>query len=279
MCWGLSTRLRGISLSEQEQDQLTLTIAEAPDVSLPALARMSPSEAGLLIAKAMAESSRAEWSIPDMRAHAEASVREKVIRTHGRTVMPAAYVDLNLSQVLADAFGWLLSRGLVGPASAQSGSGGEYRLTSAGRAAALAGSASHAEAAYRLHADLHVALGEARLLFERGSYQTAVFAATHQVEVRVRELAKLGPDSYGTQMMRDAFHPERGSLSTGDVTAERQAIQSLFAGTIGAFKNPASHRIVHFDDPAEVANIIHLADLLLRMAERSAILNEQLIVP
>ena len=73
--------------------------------------------------------------------------------------------------------------------------------------------------------------------------------------------------------MRDAFHHEKGPLSSGDVTAERQAIQALFAGTIGAFKNPASHRIVKFDDPSEAANIIHLADLLLRIVERSASLN------
>lgn len=226
----------------------------------------------MLLAQSMAVSPRPEWSIPDLRAHAEASLSDKALRINGRTVMPLSYVDLDLSQILADAFGWLISRGLVGPASQQSGSAGEYRLTSAGRAAAESGSAGHAEATYRLHADLHAALGEARLLFERGSYQTAVFAATHQIEVRVRELAKLGPESYGTQMMRDAFHPEKGVLSTGDVAAERQAIQALFAGTIGAFKNPASHRIVRFEDPTEAADIIHLADLLLRISERSATL-------
>jgi len=225
----------------------------------------------MLVAQAMVKSEKSEWSIPDMRAHAEASVRETVPRIHGRVAMPESYARLDLSQVLADAFGWLMSRGLAGPASQSSGSGGEYRLTSAGRAAALSGDSGHVEAAYRLHEDLHATLSEARLLFERRSYQTAVFAATHQVEVRVRQLANLGPGSYGTQLMRDAFHAENGPLSTGEVSAERQAIQALFAGTIGAFKNPSSHRIVRFDDPNEAADIIHLADLLLRIAERSAI--------
>jgi uncharacterized protein (TIGR02391 family) len=122
----------------------------------------------------------------------------------------------------------------------------------------------------RLHADLHPALAEARLNFERGSYQTAVFEATRQVEVHVRELSHSGPESYGVALMRAAFRPDGGPLATGETAAEREAIAALFAGTIGAFKNPSGHRVVHFDDLHEAADIIHLADLLLRMAARAA---------
>ncbi|WP_285137706.1 TIGR02391 family protein [Microbacterium sp. lyk4-40-TSB-66] len=257
-------------MGDSTDEAMRVTLAGVTSVAVDALNKMSPSELGLLVAKSMLDSDKDEWSVPNFRAYAEASIREQVPRIGGRRAMPREYEELNLSQVLADAFGWLLSRGLLGPAAENSGATGEYRLTSAGRAAAESGDAGPAEAAYRLHADLHPALLEARLLFERGSYQTAVFAATHQVEVRVRDLANYGPDSYGIVMMRNAFAPETGPLASAGVLAERQAIQSLYAGTIGAFKNPASHRVVHFDNPTEVADIIHLADLLLRIAERSA---------
>lgn len=243
------------------------------DVGVKELALMSASELGMLIAHAIHGSDKTEWSVPDLRAIAEASARTRHRDAIGQRGVPDGYIQLDLPQLLADGFGWLASRGLIGPASSQSGSTGEYRLTKAGITAVRDNDVRRVEAAYHLHQDLHPSLEEARLLFERGSYHLAVLAATQQVEVSVHGLAGYGLDQYGVNLMRQAFNPENGPLRWGSTKGEREAFLSLFAGSIGAFKNPSSHRVVHFDDPTEAADLIHLSDLLLRIAERAAATN------
>ena len=62
--------------------------------------------------------------------------------------------------------------------------------------------------------------------------------------------------------MRRAFNPREGALHDPEAEGgELQATADLFAGAIGAYKNPASHRSVKFDDPMESAEVIQLTDL------------------
>jgi Protein of unknown function (Hypoth_ymh) len=49
---------------------------------------------------------------------------------------------------------------------------------------------------------------------------------------------------------------------------EAVATMDLFKGAIGLFKNPASHRRVDLDDATEAAEIVLLADLLMRILDR-----------
>jgi uncharacterized protein (TIGR02391 family) len=70
--------------------------------------------------------------------------------------------------------------------------------------------------------------------------------------------------------MRKAFSPKDGVLrDPGAEAGEQQATADLFAGAIGTYKNPASHRTVQFDDPIEAAEAVQLADLLLRVVHRA----------
>lgn len=108
-------------------------------------------------------------------------------------------------------------------------------------------------------------------LFIRGDYDTAVFQAFKEVEVRVRKLASLPANLLGYELMRTAFNPENGKLTDlGQIKAERQATSDLFAGAIGLFKNPSSHRDVNWEDPMECAELIYLTNHLLRIAEKHA---------
>ena len=170
---------------------------------------------------------------------------------------------------MSDALAWIESRGLVG-LTAQYGSA--QRLTARGRELSADGQAlTKLFAEERLAGKLDQALeAKVRLLFAIGDYETACFAALKEVEVAVRTAAGYNNSQYGTTMMQNAFSSPSGPLTDpGAVTSEQVATMQLFAGAIGFYKNPSSHRTVDFADPVEAAQIIQLADLLLRIVRRA----------
>lgn len=172
---------------------------------------------------------------------------------------------------LSDAWAWLEAHGLIGR-SAQNPSSEWKRVTTAGAEALLDPDAvSKVWAADRLAGDHHFALPSARSNFALGDYETASFAAMKAVEVEVRRVARLSNDLVGVALMRKAFNPRDGLLRDLEAEGgEQQATADLLAGAIGAYENPASHRIVQFEDPVEAAEVIQLPDLLLRIVQRAA---------
>lgn len=105
-------------------------------------------------------------------------------------------------------------------------------------------------------------------LYHRGKYDTAVSEAMKAVEVAVRGAADLKAKDIGAPLMRKAFDPKTGPLADMGVDeGEREARAHLFAGAIGSYKNPHSHRYVALDDPDEAAEIIMLANHLLRIVD------------
>ena len=121
---------------------------------------------------------------------------------------------------------------------------------------------------------------KARPLFIRGDYDTAVFQAFKEVEIRVRKAASLSNELIGVGLMRKAFNPKDGALTDKSLdTGEQVATMELFAGAIGLFKNPSSHRDVNWEDAGECAELIYFANYLLRLVERYAALLNQATAP
>ncbi|MBT4210012.1 MAG: TIGR02391 family protein [Candidatus Komeilibacteria bacterium] len=104
--------------------------------------------------------------------------------------------------------------------------------------------------------------------FIRGDYDTAIFQAFKEVEIRVRNKTNLSNSDIGVSLMRKAFSPTDGILTDQEAApGEKVARMELFTGAIGTFKNPSSHRDVELLDPKEAADIIHTSNQLLRIID------------
>lgn len=104
-------------------------------------------------------------------------------------------------------------------------------------------------------------------LFLQGDYDTAVLQAFKQVEIAVRQKGSYAETDYGTDLMRKAFHVDNGNLTDhNQQSAEKQARSDLFAGAIGSYKNPGSHRDVEIA-AEEAAEVIIFASHLLRIVD------------
>jgi uncharacterized protein (TIGR02391 family) len=177
--------------------------------------------------------------------------------------------DVHLA--FAEAWAWLEAQGLLVPAEGTNGTNGWRHLSR--RARQMESPADFAD--YRVARLIPREILNARIAdpvwraMMRGEYDVAVMLAMKAVEVAVREASGIGGDGLvGVKLMRAAFAPEGGPLTDPDAEGgERVARIELFAGAIGSFKNPHSHRDVDVSDPLEAIEAIYLANMLLRIVD------------
>lgn len=170
---------------------------------------------------------------------------------------------------IAEAWDWLASRLLV---ARRPGDKGEFAFITRRGERVLAAKDGPAllRAEERIDVDLHpIIAARVRRQFLLGEYELAALAAMSEVEIRVRKLAKAGDGDIGVPLTQSAFK-DGGPLADPKLEpGERKATMALFSGALGVFKNPSSHRQVEYDDPTLAAEVVLLADLLLRILDRT----------
>lgn len=224
---------------------------------------LEPEELGAIIIEAMRRGDRPMATV----ANVPAAFYEVGQELPGYPRMGRAQVE----RALIEAWSWLESQGLIVWADFANGPNG-YRTLSR-RAEAL-----HPEqfedfvAARALPRELLHERIRDRVWsdFVRGHFDSAVLFATREVEIAVREAAGFGDDQHGVAMMRQAFNPDEPGGPLSDMNAlpaERSARAALFAGVIGAYRNPVAHRDVNMEEPTEAIEVIVIASHLLRIVD------------
>lgn len=179
--------------------------------------------------------------------------------------------EKKIKAALYEAWQWLILNFLIMPAEGTNGTYGWKVLTR--RGAALVESdhdfANFRNAAAFPKALIHSSIADkVWLALARGDLDDAVFAAFKAVEVAVRKASDLADTDIGVSLMRRAFDKSTGPLSdSSQPETEREALAHLFAGAIGSYKNPHSHRTVTIKEAGEAQEMVMLASHLLRIVE------------
>jgi uncharacterized protein (TIGR02391 family) len=171
---------------------------------------------------------------------------------------------------IAEALAWLEVQGLIVSADSANGPNGWRHFSRRARRFESEADVDQFLIARRLPRDvLHPRVANAVWQeFIRGQYDVAVFQAMKAVEVAVREAGRMPSSLLGVKLMRAAFNPKDGPLTDSNAEeGEKVARMELFAGAIGSYKNPHSHRDVSVDDPGEAIEIVLLATHLLRIVD------------
>jgi uncharacterized protein (TIGR02391 family) len=174
-----------------------------------------------------------------------------------------------VTRAIMEAWNWMLNNGLLAPTPDDHNGDWVFLTRAAEKLQNPADFERFRKATILSPKLLHSRITESAWpTFIRGKHDTAVFEAFKEVEVAVRTACGYDAKIIGVSLMRQAFHPDNGLLTDKSLPeAERQSLSDLFAGSIGSYKNPTSHRTVQINDALEAGEMLMLASHLLRIVD------------
>ena len=188
----------------------------------------------------------------------------------GTTIYPRGLRG-DIAIAIGEAWHWLGLNMFIMPADDINGSNGWKVFTRRGQAVVADQKAFDVYAAASVFPKslLHTKLADdVWLELASGNYADAVFKAFRTVEEAVRQIGGYEPTDIGVDLMRKAFDKKSGKLTEmSQPAAEREALAHLFAGAIGSYKSPHSHRTVTLADPREAQEQVMLASHLLSIVD------------
>jgi uncharacterized protein (TIGR02391 family) len=226
------------------------------------LIQLEPEELGALLLQALA-------SRPPNERMFHTSNYESELFGSSNLAYPRTHQDKVLFAI-REAFAWLEGQALIIPADSMNGRNGWRVIGRRGRRLTTPTEwEAYRKASLLPKQLLHSSILETvYLTFIRGDYETAVFQAFKLVEVNVRIAANLSNEDVGVKLMRKAFDKNSGPLTDPSAEeGEREALAHLFAGAIGSYKNPHSHRTVTISDASDAVEMIMLASHLLKIVD------------
>lgn len=188
---------------------------------------------------------------------------------HGQPGYPI-YNRQQAQPLLSQVWGWLERNDLITSAGGMNGRNGWMMLTPKGEQVSSAQDMQRLREAadfpkWMIHPSIQEKVWRALMRNDLGD---AVLFAFRAVEEAVRSAGGFTANDIGVDLMRAAFNKDKGPLTDPSQPAgERDALPHLFAGAIGSYKNPHSHRTVKLEDVREAQEQVVLASHLLRIVD------------